>query len=155
MVPPPGLKVTLEAIHLSAPTAAVLWAWVGVVAWSDIRYRRIPNWFILIGMVAGIATAVMLGTFLSGLAGAAVAFALGIMPFALRALGAGDVKATMVVGLFVGPMGIIQIILATALLSGLFAWLWWAALRFWPADTPPSLPVGLPLALATIALTLH
>jgi len=126
---------------------------VGVVALSDLKTRKIPNTLVAVGALLGLAIAVNSGTLLESLAGIATAFAIGIVPFALRALGAGDVKASMTVGSFVGALGVAKIILATALASGAIAWLWWTVQRFRPSDHPSTIPVGLPLALSTWALT--
>ena len=93
------------------------------------------------------------GTLSAGFGGLGLAFALGIVPFARGALGAGDLKAAMVVGVFVGPVATLKIILLTAIGSGGIAWMWWALQRFRPSDTPSQIPVGVPLALATWALT--
>ena len=81
--------------------------------------------------------------------GACVALGLGIVPFALRALGGGDVKATIVVGVFVGPAGVLKILLFTALLCGTYAAAWWSIQRFISLKYESSIPVALPLALAT------
>lgn len=123
------------------------------MALVDLRTRRIPNWLILVGLLAGLGLALKTGDFLHPLQGLALAFAIGIVPFALRALGAGDVKAAMVVGLFVGPAAVLKIILATALGCGAISWIWWAAQRFRPSKAPSQLPVGLPLAISTWAFT--
>ncbi len=71
----------------------------------DVRTRRIPNKLIVVGLVLGMALAGIEGHLSSSLFGAAGALGVGIVPFALHALGGGDVKAAIVVGLFVGPSG--------------------------------------------------
>ncbi len=91
---------------------------------------------------------------MDALSGAGLALALGFVPFALRALGAGDVKATIVIGLFVGPIGVLKVVLLTALGSGLYAGIWWSIQRYRPSKAPSSVPVALPLALATWGLVL-
>lgn len=127
--------------------------WAGAVALADLRTRRIPNWLIVIGMLVGLGLALKSGNFVDPLQGFGLAFIVGIVPFALRALGAGDVKAAMVVGLFVGPAGVLNIILATALGCGAIAWIWWTAQRFRTSNAPSQLPVGLPLAISVWILT--
>ena len=127
--------------------------WAGAVALADLRTRRIPNWLIVIGMLVGLGLALKSGNFVDPLQGFGLAFIVGIVPFALRALGAGDVKAAMVVGLFVGPEGVLNIILATALGCGAIAWIWWTAQRFRTSNAPSQLPVGLPLAISVWILT--
>jgi prepilin peptidase CpaA len=127
--------------------------WVAAVALSDLNTRKIPNALVVAGGLLGLAIALHSGTILDSIAGIGAAFAIGIVPFALRALGAGDVKASMTVGSFVGALGVVKIILATALLSGAIAWLWWTVQRFRPSEHPSTIPVGVPLALSTWALT--
>jgi Flp pilus assembly protein protease CpaA len=106
------------------------------------------------GLLLGLLNAGAEGIWFEALTGGGLALALGIVPFALRALGAGDVKATIVVGLFVGPIGLLKVVLLTALSSGIYAGVWWSIQRYRPSKAPSSLPVGLPLAVATWVLVL-
>ena len=71
----------------------------------DLRTRRIPNWLVLSGLVAGFG----LNGFLYGLAGlgtAAIGMATGfgiyLILHLLRAMGAGDVKFMAAVGSLTG-----------------------------------------------------
>ena len=139
---------------MSAPDAPVLLVWVGAVALWDIRTRRIPNSLILVGLILGLVLAIFKGDFVTAISGAGLALTLGIIPFALRALGGGDVKAAIVVGLFVGPIGIIKVVLITAICSGLYAAGWWSIQKYYRSKAPSSVPVGLPLCLATWGLVL-
>jgi len=125
-----------------------------VAAWLDLRTRTIPNWLIVFGLIIGCSLAVSSDTIGHSLGGIALAFGIGIVPFALRALGAGDVKAAMVVGSFVGGTGILQVLLLTALASGGIAWLYWSIQQYRPTEAPSTIPVGLPLACATVASTI-
>src|SRR5262245_48655165 len=79
-------------------TVAVL---VIVAATYDLRFRRIPNWLVLVGIVSGFALNT-LGGGLSGLrmagSGFLLAFGIYVTLFALRAMGAGDVKLMAAVG---------------------------------------------------------
>lgn len=124
-----------------------------MVAWFDWRSRTIPNWWVASGGLVALGLAVSSDASGAAAAGVAVAFGVGIVPFALRALGAGDVKASMVVGAVVGPTGIAAILLTTALLCGGVAWIWWSVQRFRPSETPSLIPVGVPLAVATWGFT--
>ena len=87
------------------------------------------------------------------LLGIGLALGIGILPFALRILGGGDVKALMVVGGFVGAAGVAKVALWSSAGCGLFAAVYWACLRFRILQTSPKLPVAAPLAIATWALT--
>jgi prepilin peptidase CpaA len=88
---------------------------------SDLRFRRIPNWLVLAGIVAGMAWNVFesgwsgLGTAAAGLG---LGFALYFPLFLLRARGAGDVKLLAAIGSITGPANCFWIFLLTALLGG-------------------------------------
>ncbi|MCL5743868.1 MAG: prepilin peptidase [Acidobacteria bacterium] len=90
----------------------------------DIRYRRIPNWLVLTGLLAGLA----LNGFLFGwgglrmsLVGFAVAFAVYFPLWILRGMGAGDVKLMAAVGALVGWHAWLVIFILTGLLGGVIA----------------------------------
>jgi len=107
---------------LSLPLAAC-------AGWLDWRSRRIPNWLVLAGLVAGIA----LNTFLlydnpsplSGLwyslQGLGVAFLVYFPLYLLRGMGAGDVKLMAAVGAIVGWKAWIFVLFFTSVLGGLTA----------------------------------
>jgi prepilin peptidase CpaA len=89
--------------------------------WQDIRTNRIPNKLTLAGFVAALAFRALLGlgALGSGLAGAALALVLMLPLFALRAIGGGDAKLFVVVGAFLGPLGFLLALLASAVVGGL------------------------------------
>lgn len=95
----------------------------------------------------------MTGDWVHGLSGIGAAFGICIVPFALRILGGGDVKALMVVGGFVGVAGVAKVALWTAAGCGLLAAIYWATQRFRAAEEASKLPVAVPLAFATWVLT--
>jgi len=86
-----------------APLPATAWAaaFLFVAIERDVRSMRIPNWLTGGGLAAALLLAGVTRA-LPGLgyalAGAGVALAVLFVPFALRWLGAGDVKAMMVLG---------------------------------------------------------
>ncbi len=102
----------------------VLAALVIVAAVYDFRFRRIPNWLVLtgfgLGFILNIALLHMDGLVLAAL-GAVAAFAVYLPLFALRAMGAGDVKLMVAIGAFTGPRNWIIIFLLTAVLGGILA----------------------------------
>src|SRR5580693_1842359 len=97
---------------------------VAVAAIFDIRYRRIPNWLVLAGLVVGIAWNVY-SSGLSGLARASEGLGLGFILYfplyLIRARGAGDVKLLAAVGAIAGPGNCVWIFLLTAILGGIIA----------------------------------
>src|SRR5882724_6515196 len=107
-------------LTLNVPTG-VLIAIVLVAAWHDVRWRKIPNWLSLGGMLAGLILNTALGG-AAGLRSAAGGLLLGFggyfCLYCLRAMGAGDVKLMGAVGAIAGPAGWFGIFLATAIAAG-------------------------------------
>jgi prepilin peptidase CpaA len=90
-----------------SPLPATVWAaaFLFLAIEHDVRSLRIPNWLTAGGLVAALALAgATRGAAGLGyaLAGAGVALVALFVPFVLRWLGAGDVKAMMVLGAFWG-----------------------------------------------------
>ena len=101
---------------------AVLLVLVG--AYTDLRWRRLPNWLTLGGALA----ALLLQLALRGPAGgldSLLGWGLGVLllfiPFALRGMGAGDVKLLAAVGASRGPAFVFVAFLLIALLGGLLS----------------------------------
>jgi len=95
-----------------------------VAAVYDVRFRRIPNWLVLSGLVLGIG----LNTFLfewSGLRFSLKGLGLGLVVYfplyLLRGMGAGDVKLMAAIGSIVGWANWLGIFLVTAVLGGFVA----------------------------------
>jgi prepilin peptidase CpaA len=95
-----------------------------VAAGFDIRYRRIPNWLVLAGIVTGFIWKLYSSGW-SGLghaaAGLGLGFALYFPLYLLRARGAGDVKLLAAVGSITGPGNCFWIFLLAAILGGVIA----------------------------------
>lgn len=102
--------------------------------WHDVRSRRIPNQLIVAGTISAFLLHMMLapgsGLFSTpfgslGLGVSLSGFVVGLLlllPFyAMRALGAGDVKLMAVVGAFIGPFGVLGATLLTMLAGGALA----------------------------------
>lgn len=102
--------------------------------WHDIRSRRIPNQLIVLGSIAGFLLHLLLppgsGLFSTpvgslgiwfSLSGFAVGLLLLLPLYALRTLGAGDVKLMALVGAFIGPSAVVGAMLLTMLCGGVLA----------------------------------
>ena len=93
-------------------------------ATTDLASRRIPNLLIAVGLIASLMTQVFLPVGMGGVAwllGTLTGFALFVPLYALRGMGAGDVKLMMAVGAFVGPTMALKIALATFVIGGIWS----------------------------------
>lgn len=119
---------------LSHIPTLLLCALLAAAVWHDVRARRIPNAVVFPGMLAALALQALLpagaGLFGAHAGGLGLASALGglglglavLMPlYALRLMGAGDVKLLAMVGAFVGAGQILSVALATLLAGGVLA----------------------------------
>jgi prepilin peptidase CpaA len=92
-----------------------------IAAVYDLRFRRIPNWLNLCGIILGFGLNAFLfqwsGTAKAG-EGMLLALAVYLPLYLLRGMGAGDVKLMAAVGALVGPGNWLEIFIATALLGG-------------------------------------
>ncbi len=112
----------------------VLCALLALAVWNALRTRRIPNALVFGGAVLGVLlnSAMPAGDglfiqpfggigLLMSLAGLAVGLGLLLPMYAMRALGAGDVKLMAMLGAFVGPWTVAGITLLTLLAGGVLA----------------------------------
>jgi prepilin peptidase CpaA len=111
----------MTALALTRLTALTILLSIAVV--TDVRERRIPNRLTLSGGLLGIVLgALAVGGFpVSSLAGAAIALIVAFPFFALGGLGAGDAKLLAMVGTFVGPAGLLPVVLYGGIAGGLLA----------------------------------
>ena len=107
--------------------AAILWSAVilAVVAtFTDIRWRRIPNWATVPGFFLGLTLNVAHGGW-AGLKTSVLGAGLGLLllfPFVvLRSLGAGDWKLAGAVGSLLGPGTLTDLLLMSVFVAGLMA----------------------------------
>jgi prepilin peptidase CpaA len=93
----------------------------GVLDW---RYRRIPNWLTVSGLIAGIGVNTALFGW-AGMKAALLGAALGLgllLPFVLlRSLGAGDWKLAGALGACLGPRQLLTVLMGTVLVAGVMA----------------------------------
>jgi len=90
----------------------------------DLRFRRIPNW--LTGSVC--AAGLVLNAWYAGPNGLLLALAGGLLglaillPFyAIRAIGAGDVKLLAAIGMLIGPHTLVSVAVYGAIVGGLMS----------------------------------
>jgi len=120
------------------PTTLLAWMLLPLLlvlaVWSDILTRKIPNWLIVCGLVSGclcnIFTASGLGLFVEDSGGIGGGYAVlgilvgGAIPlilYAIRMIGAGDVKLLAAIGAFLGPWQAAGAVLLTFLSGGVLA----------------------------------
>jgi prepilin peptidase CpaA len=122
--------LTPDLIHrlYSSPPQKVLLVLLALLigaAVYDVRYRKIPNWLTLAGIVVGFAINFGIGPpeggVLFALEGFALGFGLYMALYVLRAMGAGDVKLMAAVGALVGWERWLGIFLITAIVGGIMA----------------------------------
>ena len=110
--------------HLPNVVVLLLACLVSIAGISDLRTRRIPNWLTLSGVAVGLA----INTFLFGMGGLRdsalgllLAFTSYFVLYALKAMGAGDVKLMAGVGAIAGAGDWFGIFLITSLIGGVSA----------------------------------
>ena len=106
------MPLTVRAAVASIVLAATIY---------DLRFRRIPNWLNLSGLILGFC----LNLFFFGIhgmltagEGLLLAAAVYLPLYCLRGRGAGDVKLMAALGALVGPFNWFQIFVVTALVGG-------------------------------------
>lgn len=96
----------------------------------DVRYRRIPNWLTVGGVLTGLALNTFMGRIdLSpgwpalrfSLLGLGIGFGVYLALYAVRAMGAGDVKLMAAIGTMLGWEDWFGVFLITAVIGGAMA----------------------------------
>jgi len=114
---PPVLQVVLALV-------------VVIAAVYDVRYRRIPNWLTLSGVLLGLGVNWWVGSqlgsdagfgVLRALKGLGLAFVIYFPLYILRGMGAGDVKLMSAVGAIAGAANWFGIFILTNILGGIVA----------------------------------
>lgn len=94
------------------------------VAW-DLHQRRIPNSLLLALAVGGLGANVWLQSpgpaLLFSVGGLAAGFVLWLPPYALRLVGAADLKLAAAIGVWLGPLGCMRASILAALVGGVLA----------------------------------
>jgi len=110
---------------------SVLWAFqfaalailLAAAVYMDIRERRIPNRLTASGLLTALVLASLMvrGVPVAALAGAALALFVAFPLVALGGFGAGDAKLLMAVGAFVGPGGLLSVVIYGGVAGGILA----------------------------------
>jgi len=111
-------RMLKEGVWISAVILAVL------AGWFDWRYRRIPNWLTIPGLLVGITGNTLAGGWTgtkSSLLGAGLGLGL-LLPFVLvKSLGAGDWKLVGALGAFLGPGPLVTVLIGAVFVAGAMA----------------------------------
>lgn len=145
-----------------AQAFAALAVLLALASWFDWRERRIPNWVVLLTLLAGLAAAFAAGGLTGlGLHAAHMAIALlgGMILFALRVVGAGDAKLYAAAAAWFPLQDGLRLLVSVAM-AGLIVLLVWVIARRIAGkkvvragnDPQDMLPYGLAIALGA-ALT--
>jgi prepilin peptidase CpaA len=92
--------------------------------YTDLRWSRIPNWLTFSAMGIGIVVHTWIGGLqgtLSSLVGLGLGMGLLLIPYACKAIGAGDVKLMAAIGSMLGPSGALSVVALSALAGGVYA----------------------------------
>jgi prepilin peptidase CpaA len=111
-----------------SPTATVFQFFLiplaALVIYHDVRYRRIPNAFVLATLISGLTLNFALGGINGGLnsiGGCLLAFILMFMLHVFGAMGAGDVKLFAAIGSVIGAQLVLPTFVVVILIGGLLA----------------------------------
>ena len=111
------MSATVVTIALLLPLAVI-------ITYYDVRYRRIPNAFVLATLVSGVAINGVFGGLaglFTSLGGCALGFGLMFMLHVFGAMGAGDVKLFAAIGAVSGAHLIVPTFIVVVLTGGLLA----------------------------------
>ena len=111
------MSETLVYIFFLIPLAVI-------IAYHDVRYRRIPNPFVLATLAAGVSMNAIVGGLqglYSSVTGCALAFVLMFLLHIFGAMGAGDVKLFAAIGAVIGAHLVLPTFLVVVLTGGLLA----------------------------------
>ena len=169
------LSPTATVFHFFLIPLAVL------IIYHDVRYRRIPNAFVLATLISGLTLNIAMGGFNGGvnsLGGCVLAFILMFMLHVFGAMGAGDVKLFAAIGSVIGAQLVLPTFVVVVLTGGLLAMVsivrsgifgttmhrvlqifvgllpGWQMPKFTvPADRRHTIPYGVAITIGTIIAT--
>jgi prepilin peptidase CpaA len=111
------MSETIVTIALLLPLAVI-------ITYYDVRYRRIPNAFVLATLVSGVFINGIFGGLpglLTSVGGCALAFGLMFMLHVFGAMGAGDVKLFAAIGAVTGAQLVLPTFIVVVLTGGVLA----------------------------------
>lgn len=121
---------------------------------TDLTSRRIPNWLILLGMAASLkfqAFSPYGFGFSTWLAGFAVGLVALFPLYAMRVMGAGDVKLMATVGSFVGGSAAFAILIYTLICGGVLALTYILFKRVWKTTFQNVMLIAMQLSSSVTA----
>lgn len=95
-----------------------------IIIYYDVRYRRIPNAYVLAALISGLTINTVFGGFsgaVSSLGGCALGFLLIFVLHVFGAMGAGDVKLFSAIGAVTGAHLVLPTFVVVVLTGGLLA----------------------------------
>lgn len=95
-----------------------------IITYYDVRYRRIPNIYVLTTLICGLGVNTIIGGWrgaVSSLAGCAFAFCLMLILHVCGAMGAGDVKLFASIGAVIGTNMVLPTFLVVLITGGALA----------------------------------
>lgn len=105
-----------------------------LASWKDYREHRVPNWLNAGIALTGLAAHTVCGGWTgleSGLTGMLLAFGMLVVFWAIKGMGAGDVKFMAAIGAWLGPAMTVRAVVVGCLLGGLLALAMIARRRQW------------------------
>lgn len=111
------MSETVATITLLLPLAVI-------ITYYDVRYRRIPNAYVLATLVGGVAINGIFGGLpglISSIGGCVMAFGLMFMLHIFGAMGAGDVKLFAAIGAVTGAHLVLPTFIVVVLTGGALA----------------------------------
>jgi prepilin peptidase CpaA len=115
--------MSAHSLAAAGPFTAVLTVVLVLAIWFDVSRRRIPNWLTVGGAAAALVVRGFIGldALWAGLLGGTLGLSLGVLLFAVGAMGAGDGKFLATVGSFLGFGLFVQALPLIGVAGGLLA----------------------------------
>jgi prepilin peptidase CpaA len=109
---------------MTAYIASPLGLLVAYCALTDLRFQKIPNLVTLPAALLAMAYHTYhggLAGLYTSLAGWVLGLALLIIPYGMKAMGAGDIKLLAAIGAIIGPLAVFKVFLYMAVIGGAYA----------------------------------